>query len=569
MQIFFDGIVIVGKYWEGILLFIVPVLGFGGLITNILPQDKRKDWLQFPMSLPLGTIILALFSFALFLLARIWPNFLFAGSWIFFILGLLAFGLRLKQGQDWRSNIWYLLIFGMILIIRLAFLKDMDLPPYSDSPEHYMIVQDFLTPRSEPSSFYSIIGSYYHFGFHSLAAWLTIIRGIDSPLLLALLGQIFLVILPFSVFTLVGGITQNKAAAWISLLLAGFGWQMPAFATNWGKYPAIAGMATFPAVLVVIYLFWKEKEMRKTTFFFGFLCVVSATFFHTRILISFVLAFLSYILADYFTEKLIKKGRASKTIIFIASILLIFWMHWETFFQGYFNNYFVMLLIITIFLPYAFQSFPFLSLTAILYLLGLGLVSEFPSPAFLESYSYRLLDRTFLQISLFLPLSILGALGLSGFRKTFVIQNQLKRGAITVIFLIFSWNATQLLFYPDACCGYVRNRDLAAFNWINLNLPSDATLVISGLRVSDRLIGTDAGIWVQSLTGRETKKRPFDLSWFAPGVIDDICQFDSPHIYAGGREFSFNSSELEISNRYEELFSQGKTSIYLIECTSQ
>ena len=263
------------------------------------------------------------------------------------------------------------------------------------------------------------------------------------------------------------------------------------------------------------------------------------------------------------------KGKTTKIILWIISILLAFWTHWTTFFQVYYSNYFVMLLIITILIPCAFRSFPILSLAAYFYLFAIGFASEIPLPAFLQSYSYRLLDRTFVQISLFLPLSILGGLGLAGFIKSFRGQRHFKWGVITAIFLIFTWNATQLSYYPDPCCGYVRNRDLTAFNWINLHLPSDAMLIIPGLRVSDRLIGTDAGIWIQPLTGRETKKRPFDISWFTPDVIDDICQFKSVYIYAGGREFSFNSSELEISYQYEELFSQGKTSIYHIDCGSQ
>ncbi|MBC8336420.1 MAG: hypothetical protein ISR59_00835 [Anaerolineales bacterium] len=568
MQIFFDGIVIAGRYWEEILLFMVPVLGFGGLITSILSREKRIDWLLFPMSLPLGTIILALLSFALFSLARVWPNILHLGSWILFVLGLGALFLHGRHGQDWRSHILYIMGFSVLLIIRLAFLKDMQLPPYSDSPEHYLIVQHFLSPTLEGNSFYAIAGPYYHFGFHSLATWLTVIRGFDSPLLLALLGQIFLVVLPFSVFALVGGITQNNTSAWIALLLSGFGWQMPAFAANWGKYPAIVGMAVFPGVLVAIYLFWQNKNLKNTTLIVGLFFVVGAVFLHSRILVSFVLAFLSFYLALQFTDFLMTKGKTIKIVLWAISILLAFWMHWTTFFQVYYSNYFVVLIIIAIFIPFAFRSFPILSLAAFLYLFGIGFASKITLPPFLQGYSYRLLDRTFLQIALFLPLSMLGALGLSGFIKAFTGQSHVKRGAITVIFLIFAWNATQLSYYPDPCCGYVRNRDLAAYDWIKLNLPSDATLIIPGLRVSDRLIGTDAGIWIQPLTGRETKKRPFDISLFAPDVVNDFCLFNSPYIYVGGRQFSFNSSEPELSNRYKELFSQGKTSIYQIDCAS-
>ena len=569
MHIVLDGMIVAGHYWRIILLVLVLTLGFGGLLINTLPQAHRQDWLFFPLSLPLGVIALSLLSFALLLLARIFPDTLIVSSWLLFGLGAILFGFHLRRRSDLRSNALYLIAFSVLLITRLAFLKNMLMPPYSDSPEHYMIVQDFLAPNSAPASFYSIIGHYYHFGFHSFTAWMSILSGLGTPLLLALLGQVFLVITPFSVFALVGGITKDKTAAWIAFLLAGFGWQMPAFAVNWGKYPAVASIAVFPALLAVLYfLGHKQQKISKKIFLLGIVLVAGATFLHTRILICITVVILSHYLTLQLTDKLMAQNKITKMVLLAGSILFIFWFHWEIFFQGYYSNYFGILIGTALLLPFAFHFFPSLTLIAIIYLLGIGFTTELSAPTILQNYSSRLLDRTFVQTSLFLPLAILGSLGISGLAKALIDKKLLRQGVITSIILLLLLNATQLSYYPDPCCGYVRDQDIAAYNWINLNVPSDAVFFIPGLRVSDRLLGTDAGIWIQPLTGRKTKKRPFDISWLAPDVTADICQFESVYIYIGGGQFGFSlSKEIEISTRYQKVFSREDVSIYSINCS--
>ncbi len=139
---------------------------------------------------------------------------------------------------------------------------------------------------------------------------------------------------------------------------------------------------------------------------------------------------------------------------------------------------------------------------------------------------------------------------------------------MAIIFLSLILNVTQLSYYPDPCCKYVRDRDITAFNWIKLNVPSEAVFFIPGLRVSDHILGTDAGIWIQASTGHKMKKRPFDISWRAPDVIADICQFDPVYIYAGGRAFSFDIAEyVETNSQYQKVFSEGKVSIYQVNCS--
>lgn len=566
MQIMLDGIFVAGNYWGAILFILIPILGFGSLVVTKLPLNDKKNWLSFPLSFPLGTIVLSLLSFTTILLSRVLPITLPIGSWLLFGLGAILFIIHLRRWLDFHLNALYFIVFLIILIIRLAFLKELLTPPYSDPVEHFKIVQDFLTPNSPPESFYSISGHYYHFGFHSLAAWLFTLVNTSSPLILALWGQMLLTFIPFSVLGLVGSITQDKTSAWTAFLLTGFGWEMPAFAANWGKYPMLAGVATFTAPLVALHL--SSHKSNKKSLLLGIILVFGVTFLHTRLLISIILVILAYTLSIHFTNSLMVKNKIIKLVLLTGSVFLSLWFHWETFLQTYYNTYFVILLSIILLLPFAFRIFPTLAITALIYLLGVGLVSEIPTPAIFQNYSYSLLDRTYVQISLFLPLSILGGLSVSGLWKALADHNLLRKGIILVISFLLVLNATQLSYDPDPCCKYVRDQDIAAYNWIKLNTPSDAIFFIPGLRVSDRLLGTDAGLWIQPLTGRKTKKRPFDISWLAPDVVADICQFGSVYIYAGGGAFSFDaSSYVERNPQYQKVFSQEKVNIYSVTCS--
>ena len=568
MQIIFDGIREAESYGRVIFLFLIPAFGFGWAFAKYIPLIKERTWLATSLSLPIGVIAISFIFFALFLLARVWSDILIIGSWSLFVLGLFAFILLFRQNLSWHLSIIYYIAFVFILIIRLAFLKDMLLPPYNDSPVHYMIVQDFLTPNLDAKSFYSVFGHYYHFGFHTLTAWLTILAGVRSPLLMALLGQILLAIIPFSVYGLTGTVAQDTVAAWVALLLAGFGWNAPAFAVNWGKFPTLAGIAIFPAILAILYLLWGKRNFSKTSLVLGFFLILGATFFHTRILICVIFALLSYALSLFFTGRLIKNGKILKITFLAISIILVFWMYREIFFQMYYSNYFVILVIVIFFSANAFQWFPRFFLATLFYLFSLGIVSKIPLPAFLHHYSYYLIDQPFVQISLFLPLSILGGLGLSGFFKTFAKHRYLKQGVTVAVSLIFIWNAIQFSYYPDACCMYVEDNDMIAYNWIRSNTPPNATFFIAGLESQNYIMSTDAGAWIQPLTGRETKKRSNQTSWLAPDVLNDSCQFEPVYIYVGGHYFSFDYiKRFEENSRFEQVFSKGQLHIYKIICS--
>lgn len=206
--------------------------------------------------LPLGSLMLVICSYLLFVAAQFWPFILLPGSFTLVFLAIANILRHLwKHGGTFRFDpraTTFTLAVLLLLLIRLSFLAHILMPPYSDSPIHYQVILELLGRNqglvSKISPGYILI-RYYHFGFHSLAAWLVSVSGQAPQDVMSLLGQIFLVIWPLSVFALAFTLTGNLPAALLAGALAAIGWAMPAFAVNWGKYPALLSLAVIPAVL--------------------------------------------------------------------------------------------------------------------------------------------------------------------------------------------------------------------------------------------------------------------------------------------------------------------------------
>src|SRR5690606_32123855 len=113
------------------------------------------------------------------------------------------------------------------------------IPQYFDSAQHYLITRTLLNtsgPLLPPST------GNYHIGFHLLLAFVTSTLRAQIIDTLLILGQIILAIIPLSIFFLVKGETRSNAAGIFAVMLAMLGWYMPAYAVNWGKYPALASL---------------------------------------------------------------------------------------------------------------------------------------------------------------------------------------------------------------------------------------------------------------------------------------------------------------------------------------
>ncbi len=168
-----------------------------------------------------------------------------------------------------------------------------------------------------------------------------------------------------------------------------------------------------------------------------------------------------------------------------------------------------------------------------------------------------LLDRPFVEMVLYLPLSILGGLGLAGLIQSvrgiqFFPEQIHPYAAILVVGIVGFIAIGRYNFYPSDCCNFVRYDDTVAFDWLDRNLSPDAHILIASTSMnvlpsgpSGGPTGTDAGIWIPALTGRNVTFAPFDIDFRSTGTLEGLCQMQVDYVYVGGTTQNFNADQLQ------------------------
>jgi hypothetical protein len=582
MNVFLDGLSELGRNAGAILLFFSAALGAGVWLARLFPGEwKEQVWLLVPFGLTAGLVPLALLSMLFALLGWLWPPVMqigHIGMAALAVGGLLAWFLRDRKRVALGVSAWAAALGGLalflLLVVRLAFLKGLLLPPYSDGAEHYLMVRDLLAPASAPQGSHALVGileRYYHFGYHSLTAWLVSVTGLAPERAMPLLGQLFLVIAPLAVFFLAGVTTGNRKAAAFAALLAAIGWQMPAFASNWAKYPTAAGLALLPVVLGALALLWKSGRRRPAAWIGAALLAAGVGVFHARTLVCLVVAgagFLLVRLLDRFAPKKALPWLAAAAGLLAAYALYSQWY----LMQFYCGGQCYALGAVALLTPFAILYAPGFSLGIFLYLLGMIGASKLHLPEALRSYSAVWLDGPFLVIACYLPFSVFGGLSIAGLldrletwprRLRPTVRAWMRNAAAALVVLLAAWNAAGTgAFRPDSCCNYVRAADLEAIRWIGENVPPEAVVFISGSQVGGSRVAMDGGMWVSPLTGRRSVVETYGYNWDALDALRAACTQGDVYVYAGGAFYSFQTERFIRPDWYEPVFENGAVVIY-------
>jgi hypothetical protein len=185
------------------------------------------------------------------------------------LVGLIAVT-RLSRRQpgawglapNWQARWWehslrveipfvaaYLALFALALGLRLWSTRGVLPTLGADTYHHTLIAQLVVARGGLPDSYapYAPIQSFaYHFGFHSLVAWLHWWTGADVGALVGLAGHLVnaavALSVAFFVLRVVGDGLVAALAAWLVALLCVF----PAYLVNWGRYTQTAGLLLLP-----------------------------------------------------------------------------------------------------------------------------------------------------------------------------------------------------------------------------------------------------------------------------------------------------------------------------------
>jgi hypothetical protein len=192
-----------------------------------------------------------------------------AATWGYLLLSLLVW-LRLEVGE-WRlrrqlpiagpqsratfdaASLALLGITLAALLVRLYATRDLRVGLLGDSYHHTLMAQLLVDNRGLFQSWqpYAPLTTFtYHFGFHSNAAFVHYVTGLDMPRSVVWTGQILSALAAPAVFGLAVGLGGSRwAGAWAALIV-GFVANLPAFYVNWGRYTQLTGQIVLVAAVV-------------------------------------------------------------------------------------------------------------------------------------------------------------------------------------------------------------------------------------------------------------------------------------------------------------------------------
>ena len=549
-------------------LFLFTAWGLGLLWLDSLRAHRSEPRERGLAALCIGGAVIAPLTYVLALLERALPGSLRVGGALLALAGIgrLALeGVRCARIRAQRPGAVMAVAaaIALLLILRLAFLKNLLLPPYTDSVIHYQIVRGMVLPELADEIRISIPGlvqQYYHLGFHSVAAWLSSVTGQPVEGAIPLLGQLYLVLAALSASVLTMALTDSRDAALWAALLAALAFRMPAFAANWGKYPAISAIATLPAVMACV--FWLRGSLRGHSMWISVLVLIGAvTLLHTRALVPAAVMLVAWWLAGRLVpaEGLGVERALRFSVLYVVSLAPLIYVLRE------FYGAVAPAVVVIGLLPFAFLAFPRVAIACYVFTFGLWAITLLPS--MLGDASLVVLNQQFVEILLYLPLAVLGGAGLGGLISRLKIsasQRAARLGATAIASLLLAtaWSSLR----PDPCCNYVEDGDLRAIQWIGQNAAEDSLVLTSSFSEDGQVFGTDAGIWIQPLTGRSTNRIRFDTDWSEGIEVASLCTRREPgiYIYVGGAPWSFRSGALAKQPWAELAFQAGATAVYRV-----
>ena len=190
-----------------------------------------------------------------------------------------------------------------------------------------------------------------------------------------------------------------------------------------------------------------------------------------------------------------------------------------------------------------------------------------------------LLDRPFVEMLLYFPLSILGGLGLAGLleiinKATFLSEQRLSYTKTLVSILVIGIVGIASLenydFYPADCCHFISYDDTIIFDWLSKNISNDAQILVAANHLSvvpsstsTDLVGSDAGLWIPALIDKKIVIMPYEIDFLSEGTIMELCKRKVTYIYVDNTNQSFNSNTLDKKEKwYKKILTLPNAQLY-------
>jgi len=579
-----------------VLLFIGPgIFVFSFLSSKNEIRITLLFLIAFVLSIAFWTILLAyLRFFKINILNHLFVFLISISGWTIGLINLIFSSRRHHIRFILTPNKWEIfLIFGVIssLFINTFALRNMVVGLGSDSNHHTLITQLFIWNKGLPANYSpaypDIITFNYHFGFHALAAVLTLLSGWEPRLVVLILAPILISLSGLASAYISWEVFQSETAMFFAGIVPSLISVFPTAMLEWGRYPQTLGLIIL-SVFLAEYLVAHRFKLSKRKIVVLSAIASSLALTHYRVTIMGIVAVLLWEFIRFIEKKSLKAFLKERGLLIGGISIFSVFLVWPWFLQVYLNQF------VGYAAPYSAPTEIFFSIarlgpTALEYPTNIPLIGAFVffslwaiyrryyvgmwiflwlfvlliSSWLMRGLKYTAADTITVLTSSYLPLSVMIGWGVSDFEKR-ISQGIGQRVIETVAVIAFIWGASHmngLLNVPSA--AYVKPEDLKAAEWIKENTPEDACFMINTYRFefsTNFIIGSDAGWWLPVLAERCVITYP---------MTSNIERFDHPNALDKVVEIHNLDGKLNSNSAFELLKYYGITYIYVKQVENQ
>ena len=500
------------------------------------------------------------------------------------------------RNQDLTENIFPLMLFLVLIVLRLLQIRDIFVPNSYDGFLYTSLLQEYLEKSSIPSA------NIFQSGFHALALMVHAFWNLTPPEAILLTGQWLSAVCGLSFYVFARRYIHNVYAAGLSSVVYACLLLFPTSLISWGHYSFLMGLVLLPLAILNSMDWITGKSRCWATLLF----VLSLTLTH----VGFLLIWSSFVLV-YAINRVIsiillrRKARPSGEETFLRPLLLISPALILVLFRA-FQPLRYDLLRTNLLSPmldaelgvgtqYVFRLFRthdsffiVLGICLILWSLvrkrdQLSVTLYWPLAIWFFTWiQYRVLRHsllTYVDLILLLSLPLALCIGLLAQQLfPFLVKvdsfddrpmpRRLTKSRVSLMLIIcalvgISYSPLNL----DSRRVLFTSEDVLAMQWINDNTPNNSGFLIRNITMyNNTLIPSDGGGWIPLLTGRYTIIPQL-------GELNDICEFAAAHgvnyIYFGkqtGNEgFDLRLSDLDVAT-YNVVYGNPAVEIVSLRC---
>lgn len=449
---------------------------------------------------------------------------------IFFVAVVAGLVRNYRTAFTWS----WLIALGVLAVFvgwRLWQARELVFPNWVDSQHHVLIIRKIIENGGIPNTLEPYLPGpfYYHFAFHAVTAFFSVLSGLAPEIAVLMLGQVMSAMVGLSVYALAKAISDDWRVGLLAALFVTFVTKMPGYYLTWGRYTLLIGVMILPVAMAEAETLRRGQKKWWQGLGLFFLTIGSLL---SHYLAAFLLAIYLVIMGIEWVIGCIKDKKANwQTILTLAApalLGLLVSMRW------YIRVLRYSVVGGMVYIPEGIIEFNRSQLDYLRYILGpesgyvlIGLslfgliwaffkkewrifgiwsliVAFFTLPLDILLFSFR---SDYYGLVLFVVLGVLGAaflVWIFDFISTRVSwKKPLIAAAVMLMLALVGWGAWSNRDAVNDETVLVTKDDVAAFDWIKTHTPEEARVFVNTTPWGYGIYrGTDGGGWILPTTGR-------------------------------------------------------------------